>query len=133
MSQEADSLGKAQAFVAEARLVVLFRSGRRKDAFEEAVSQRPALAAAFLTEAAEELRNSLLPSRLTTRAGLLEQAAATLGQVIPRGPEHDAAIVWLESRATEARAQAKELRITYVIVVGLVALLGLGLAYVLSS
>jgi hypothetical protein len=128
MSRPADSLQEARTLIAEARLVALFRSGRRKDAFEAAVRDHPTLAAAFLTEAAEELRHSLNPARGWTRARLLEQAAETLGRIDPPPPDRGEAVAWLRARATEARAQAKGLWFAYGFV-GLLALVGIALAF----
>ncbi len=121
MSPESDPLLEAQALIGEAKLIALFRSGRRKDAFEAALSRHPTLAAAFLTEAAEELRHSLNPAALRKRARLLEVAAETLGRLDPPVPTQGEAIAWLQARATEARSQAGGLWFAY----GFVGLLGL--------
>lgn len=120
MSDPAAILQQARANMAKARLIAQYRDGRRIDAFRAAKQSDPALAAAFATDTAEELRDALRPAKQARRAALLLQAA----ELLRAGPsskskENTEAIAWLLAEAALAEERARHLRLGTLIVLSL--------------
>ncbi len=126
MSDVGEILPLVRGKLAKARLIAQYREGNLTEAFRSAVHSDPQLAAAFATDTAEGLRNSLLPSVQKRRAAILLQAVELMRRA-PGGNsrERAEAIAWLLAETTVARQRQAALETVGLIIIGLAALGGL--------
>jgi hypothetical protein len=112
MTESGEPLAGLREKLAKAKLIARYREGDRLGAFRTAKPSDPQLAAAFATEFAEDLRDSLRPASQRRRAAILLQAAELLRSCpAAKSPEGTAAIAWLLAEATFAEERARNLRL----------------------
>lgn len=97
-----------------ARLILLYKAGNQVEAFKIAKSSNPNLAAAFLTETAEPLRNGLTIKSQIRRVKLLTQATEILRLSNSSGySEVVEAVAWLTAEISQTRQRGLMLRRLY--------------------
>lgn len=111
MTEPGEQLAGIREKLAKAKLIARYREGDRQGAFRTAKPSDPQLAAAFATEFAEDLRDSLRPTSQRRRAAILLQAAELLrGSPAAKSKEGTEAIAWLLAEATFAEERERNLR-----------------------
>jgi hypothetical protein len=112
MTDVAEQIAGIREKLAKAKLIARYREGDRLGAFRTAKPSDPQLAAAFATEFAEDLRDSLRPAAQRRRAAILLQAAELLrGSPEAKSKEGTEAIAWLLAQATFAEERERNLRL----------------------